>query len=137
MSRADTENLVQRFFEALNAADHDTVMALVAEDVIHDPAAGGREIGADRFRWFLADHARRFDEAAADLVVMADVGGMRAAAEYTLRGTYRATAPSLPAATGQRYSVLAGSFFEVEDGLICRITTRLDAAALAATLAEG
>lgn len=135
MSRAGTEDLVKRFFAALNAADHAAALALVSDDVVHDPATGGRRIGADDLRWFLADHGRRFEETVADLVVMSDPTGARAAAEYTLRGIYRATAPGLPAATGQRYSVAAGSFIEIEDGLIARLTTRLDAQALAAALA--
>lgn len=137
MSRADTEDLVRRFFDALNAADHEAALALVSDDVVHDPAAGERRIGADKLRWYLADHGRRFEETVADLVVMTDGSGARAAAEYTLRGTYRATAPGLPAATGQRFSIAAGSFLEVEDGLIARLTTRLDAQALAAALARG
>jgi steroid delta-isomerase-like uncharacterized protein len=137
MSRADTEDLVRRFFDALNAADHEAALALVSDDVVHDPAAGERRIGADKLRWYLADHGRRFEETVADLVVMTDGSGARAAAEYTLRGAYRATAPGLPAATGQHFSISAGSFLEVEDGLIARLTTRLDAQALAAALAHG
>lgn len=137
MSRTDTERLVRRFFDALNAADHDAALALVSEDIVHDPAAGERRIGADKLRWFLADHRRRFEETAADLVVMSDGSGARAAAEYTLRGVYRAAAPGLPAATGQRYAVAAGSFLEVEGGVITRLTTRLDPAAFGAALLRG
>jgi len=137
MKRADTEDLVKRFFAALDAADHEAALALVSDDVVHDPVTGERQIGADKLRWFLADHGRRFDETMADLVVMSTPDGGRAAAEYTLRGTYRAAAPGLPPATGQRFSVAAGSFLEIEDGQIARLTTRLDAAALAAALARG
>lgn len=137
MSRTETETLLKRFFEALNAADHDTLLAMVSGDVVHDPASGPREIGNDKFRWFLSDHARLFEETAADIAIMSDDAGGRAAAEYTLRGTYRATAPGLPAATGQRYSVAAGSFFEIDDGRIARVTTRIDADGLAGALSRG
>lgn len=136
MSRADTEALVKRFFAALNAADREAALALVSDDIVHDPALGERRIGADQLHWFLADHARRFEETIADLAVMSDTDGVRAAAEYTLRGIYRAAAPGLPAATGQHFSIAAGSFLEIEDGLITRLTTRLDAQALAAALAR-
>jgi steroid delta-isomerase-like uncharacterized protein len=40
-----------------------------------------------------------------------------------VRGTYLATAEGLPDANGQRYSLPAGIFFEIEDGLISRVTT--------------
>jgi steroid delta-isomerase-like uncharacterized protein len=40
-----------------------------------------------------------------------------------VRGTYLATAEGLPTANGQRYSLPAGIFFEIEEGLIMRVST--------------
>lgn len=48
----------------------------------------------------------------------------RAAAEYVVNGTYLATDAGLPEAQGQRYRLSAGSFFDITDGKISRVTTR-------------
>jgi steroid delta-isomerase-like uncharacterized protein len=50
-------------------------------------------------------------------------GGGRAAAEFTVRGTYLATAEGLPEAKGQTYTLPAGIFFDIDDGRISRVTT--------------
>ena len=48
--------------------------------------------------------------------------GARAAAEFTVHGTYKATDSGLPPATGQTYVLPAGAFFDTRDGLIARVT---------------
>ncbi len=122
MSDDETLSLVQSFLDALNANDHDAALALVSEDVAHDPFDGEREIGRDRLRWRLGLEARHFDECFADIALMSAPGGVRAAAEFTVRGTYRATAEGLPEATGQNYTLPGGMFFEIDGGEITRIS---------------
>jgi steroid delta-isomerase-like uncharacterized protein len=67
--------------------------------------------------------SRHYDEELGDIAIMVDDSGSRAAAEFTVRGSYLATAEGLPDANGQRYSLPAGIFFEIDDGLISRVTT--------------
>ena len=134
MSETETRDLVARFVAAFNAGDHEAMLACLAEDVAHDLADGGREIGRERFRWFLGLLGRHFRETWADGAVMVGEGGVRAAAEFTRRGTYQATAEGLPPASGQRYAAAAGLFFEVDDGLITRVSDHAGRAALAAAL---
>ncbi len=55
-------------------------------------------------------------------VVMAEPTGTRAAAEFIVEGEYLATDEGLPPATGQRYRLPAGAFYEVRDGRIARVT---------------
>jgi steroid delta-isomerase-like uncharacterized protein len=57
-----------------------------------------------------------------DLVLFADPSGTRAAAEFTVLGTYRSTDEGLPAATGQTYELPAGAFFTIQEGRIARVT---------------
>ncbi|MBO0902132.1 ketosteroid isomerase-related protein [Jiella sonneratiae] len=123
MTRSETEALVRRYLEAFNGGDVDTMLSLLDEDVAHDVNEGGREIGKDAFRLFMATMHRHYDETLADIVVFASDDGTRAAAEFTVRGRYRETAPGLPEATNQAYSIPAGQFFALEDGRICRVTT--------------
>lgn len=123
MSEAETRRLVERYLEAFNAADNEAMLALLSDDVAHDINQGGREIGVEKFRWFLGMMARHYREELSDIAIMVGEGGVRAAAEFTVRGTYLATAEGLPEANGQTYSLPAGIFFEVDDGRISRVTT--------------
>lgn len=122
MSKADTVALVQRYLDAFNAGDIQEILACLHEDVAHDINQGGREIGREKFRWFMADRNRRYREELSDIVVMANEAGKRAAAEFTVRGTYLETAEGSPEASGQHYSLAAGIFFEIDDGLISRVS---------------
>lgn len=135
MARNEARELVGQYFEALNASDHGAVLELMGEDVVLDTEAG-REIGVERFRWFLAERARHFRETYGDVVILAEEGGVRAAAEYTVRGKYLADADGLPAATGQSYSFTAGVFFEIDSGRITRVSECRSTARLAASLAS-
>ena len=76
--------------------------------------------GNAAFRDFLGHMERCYRERLDDIVIMAN--GDRAAAEFTVHGEYLATDEGLPPATGQRYTLPAGAFFEVRDGLIARVT---------------
>ncbi|MEM6464266.1 MAG: ketosteroid isomerase-related protein [Pseudomonadota bacterium] len=126
MTQAPTETLIRAFFDALNARDSEAVLELVAEDVVHDTGEGGREIGRERLRWFLAKRAKHFAEHFADIAVMTSQDSHRAAAEYTLRGSYLKTVEGLPPARGQSFSLSAGTFFDIDDGLISRVSTCYD-----------
>ncbi|MCB8837214.1 ketosteroid isomerase-related protein [Aurantimonas sp. VKM B-3413] len=122
-SRDETEALVGRYLAAFNASDWGGMLACLDEDVAHDLNEGGREIGREAFRDFLATMARHYRETLTDMVIMASADGTRAAAEFTVHGEYLATAEGLPEADGQRYSITAGQFFAIDDGRISRITT--------------
>ena len=58
MSRADTEALIQRYYDAFNAGDSEGMLACLADDVIHDVNQGERRHGLDKFKAFNArmDH---------------------------------------------------------------------------------
>jgi steroid delta-isomerase-like uncharacterized protein len=123
MSKADVAALVKRYLDALNASDVQEMLACLHEDVAHDINQGGREIGREKFRWFMAARNRHYREELSDIVVLANEAGNRAAAEFTIRGTYLETAEGRPEANGQHYSLAAGIFFEIDDGLISRVTS--------------
>ena len=85
---------------------------------------GEIRIGRARFADFCAHMSRCYREELTDMVIFANEDGTRAAAEYVVKGTYLATDRGLPEARGQTYSLPAGSFFEVAEGKITRVTTR-------------
>ena len=57
------------------------------------------------------------------MVVFSTPDSSRAAAEYIVNGTYLETDAGLPEARGQSYRLPAGSFFDLKDGKISRVTT--------------
>ena len=115
--------VVNRYFAAFNAGDTDGMVACLTEDVAHHVNEGQIRRGRADFTAFCAHMSQCYAEELRDLVVFEHPGGTRAAAEYMVHGTYLATDGDLPAAHGQRYVLPAGSFFELRDGLISRVTT--------------
>ena len=118
-----TETLIRAYYAAFGSGDREAMLALLAEDVIHDVNQGPREIGKPAFRQFLGHMDHSYREAITGLVVMVDATGSRAAAEFVVEGEYLATDSGLPDASGQRYSLPAGAFFAVAAGRISRVTT--------------
>jgi steroid delta-isomerase-like uncharacterized protein len=121
-SREDTLALIGRYYAAFNAGDNAGMLACLDEDVAHDINQGARQTGKDAFRAFLAHMDRCYREQLADIVVMASDDGTRAAAEFTVHGTYLADDEGLPPATGQTYVLPAGAFFAVAEGAITRVS---------------
>lgn len=114
--------VLERYYAAFNAGDHAAMLACLAEDVAHDVNQGSRQRGKAAFASFLAHMDRCYREQLADIVVMASEDGTRAAAEFVVHGEYLAADEGLPPALGQRYTLSAGAFFAIADGLITRVT---------------
>ena len=125
-----TTAIIEQYYAAFNAADWDGMLACLTDDVAHDLNQGGRELGKDAFRGFLARMNRCYRERLEDIVVMAAPGrGDRFAAEWTVHGEYLVADDGLPPARGQRYVLPGGAFFEVRGGVIARITNFYNLAA--------
>jgi steroid delta-isomerase-like uncharacterized protein len=119
---AATISLVTAYYDAFNRGDAEAMLALLTDDVAHDINQGTREVGVDAFRAFMARMNGAYQEELRDLVVMATADGARAAAEFTVHGTYLAADEGLPPAHGQTYVLPAGAFFDIRDGAIARVT---------------
>jgi steroid delta-isomerase-like uncharacterized protein len=116
-----TRDLIQGYFDTFNARDNEGRLALLSEDVRHDINEGGSEIGREAFARFIQGMDGKYREQIVDLVIM--VNGTRGAAEFTVDGEYIGTDDGLPEARGQRYSIPAAAFFEVEGDKITRVTS--------------
>lgn len=119
---AEAETVVRAYYAAFNAGDVEGFLDLLAPRVAHDINQGRREIGKPAFQRFLKRMAACYREKIVGIVVMTDRTGRRAAAEFTVLGTYVKTDKGLPAATGQRYRLPAGAFFEIKGGRVARIS---------------
>jgi steroid delta-isomerase-like uncharacterized protein len=122
MSRAETIALLKRYYAAFNAGDWAGMLDCLADDVAHDVNQGARQVGKAAFAAFLAHMERCYRERLADIVLMANDDGSRAAAEFVVHGAYIATDEGLPPATGQTYVLPAGAFIAVADGKIARLS---------------
>jgi steroid delta-isomerase-like uncharacterized protein len=121
MSQA-TRDLIRRYYEAFNAGDMQTFLSLLTDDVSHDVNQGGREIGRANFEEFMRRMNRSYQERIEDVVVMTNEAGDRAATEYVVHGKYLADDEGLPKATGQKYVLPGGAFFEIRGGKVARVT---------------
>jgi steroid delta-isomerase-like uncharacterized protein len=118
----DTTSLIRAYYDAFNRGDAAGMLALLTDDVVHDINQGGRETGREAFARFMDRMNGAYREQLTDIVVMATGDGARAAAEFTVHGTYLKAEEGLPPAHGQSYVLPAGAFFDVRDGRIARVS---------------
>jgi steroid delta-isomerase-like uncharacterized protein len=114
--------LLKSYYETFNTGDREALLNLLTDDVAHDINQGGTETGKAAFRAFLARMDRCYGEQVEDLSVFANADGTRGAAEFFIRGVYHGTDEGLPPATGQRYHLRVGAFFDLRENRIARVT---------------
>lgn len=119
---AATADLIRRYYAAFNTGDMPLFLSLLTEDVAHDINQSGREVGREAFAAFMQRMNGSYREQIANITVFASEDGLRAAAEFTVLGEYLKTDEGLPAATGQKYTLPAGAFFDIRDGKVARIS---------------
>jgi len=122
MSLQDTIALIENYYAAFNRGDWEAMLACLGEDVVHDLNQGSREKGRNAFRAFLGRMDHSYSEQLRDIVVSATPDGTRAAAEYVVHGVYKVSDEGLPPASGQKYVLPGGAFFDIKGGRILRVT---------------
>ncbi|MBM2293157.1 nuclear transport factor 2 family protein [Sulfitobacter pseudonitzschiae] len=115
--------VVNRYFDAFNAGDTDAMLDCLTDDVAHHVNEGQIRTGKPLFAEFCAHMTRCYAENLTDMQVFVNADQTRAAAEYVVNGTYLQTDAGLPEARNQTYKLPAGSFFDLKDGKIARVTT--------------
>jgi steroid delta-isomerase-like uncharacterized protein len=116
-------DVIKRYFAAFNLGDVQTMLDCVSDDVAHHVNEGQIRRGKDAFAEFCAHMNRCYKEELTNIVVFEANGGTRGAAEFIVNGTYLETDSGLPEAKGQQYKLPGGSFFDMADGKITRVTT--------------
>lgn len=120
---AAARDTLRRYFQAFNNGDTDAMLAELTDDIAHHVNEGKIRQGKELFRQFCDHMSACYKEELTDMVIFASDDSARAAAEFTVNGTYLATDAGLPEATGQNYKLPGGSFMELRDGKISRVTT--------------
>jgi steroid delta-isomerase-like uncharacterized protein len=120
------ESVVRAYYAAFNAGDVEAFLDLLADDVVHGISQGDEEVGKPAFARFMAHMNTCYREQIADLVVLTEPTGTRAAAEFTVHGVYIATDPGVPPGTppanNQSYVLPAGAFFTIREGKVLRVS---------------
>ena len=119
MSRATIET----YYAAFNAGNAEGMLACLTDDIEHRVNEGGVRRGKALFTEFCSHMGVSYREQLKDMVIFVNDEGTRGAAEFVVHGEYLQTDPGLPEASGQRYILPAGGFFEIRDGKIARVTT--------------
>lgn len=117
------KDTIERYFAAFNQGDAEGMLAELSTEIEHHVNEGQIRVGKVQFAEFLAHMDHCYKEELTDIVVFSNEDGTRAAAEFTVNGTYLNTDPGLPEAKGQTYRLPGGSFFTLKDGKIARVTT--------------
>ena len=115
-------DLIAQYYQCFNAADYNGMLALLDDDVLHEPSQGAPRQGKEQFRAFLQHMETCYKEQVIEPVIMGSADGSRAAAEFQLHGSYLQTDGDLPQARGQQYQLRVGAFFELRGGRIIRVS---------------
>lgn len=121
MTATDT---IKKYFDYFNDNDRDGMMALLHENIEHDVNQGSTRKGIQLFKEFMKHMDNCYKENLKEIVIMSSSRfENRVSAEFVVDGVYLKTDKGLPEARNQKYSVKAGTFFELQNGKISRITT--------------
>lgn len=120
----NSKEIVQKYFDCFNAGDREGMFNLVHENLAHDINQGETRKGLPLFKEFMKHMDNCYKENLQNIIVMNSAENPnRVAAEFVVQGEYLKTDNGLPEAKNQKYSVPAGSFFELNNGKISRVTT--------------
>ena len=116
------KSVLDQYYQCFNAGNYEGMLALLSDDVVHEPSQGEPRKGKQLFREFLQHMERCYKEQVLEPVLFVSADGKRGAAEFMLTGTYLKTDSDLPPAKGQQYRLRVGTFFEFANGRITRVS---------------
>jgi steroid delta-isomerase-like uncharacterized protein len=121
-SQTNALALINHYYAVFNSGDREAMLALLTDDVVHDINQGDVQVGIGDFRSFLQRMDRCYAEQVEELVVFANAEGTRGSAEFYISGAYLQTDEGLPPATGQKYRLRVGAFFDIRGAKVARVT---------------
>lgn len=115
--------LVKEYYACFNRKDWAGMLALLDENIRHEPNQGEARIGLALYEQFLQHMDETYEENLTDMVFLSEETGTRFACEFVVNGIYKKGEEGLPPARNQTYVLPAGAFLEVKNGKITRVTT--------------
>lgn len=118
-----TKELIQLYYNFFNSRDWEGMLSLLDENIQHDENQGDAHFGKKEFHKFLLHMEECYSENLENLKIMVDTEGENASCKFVVNGKYIKTDRNLPEASGQNYLIEAGTFFEISNDKISRVTT--------------
>lgn len=115
-------SILEQYYDAFNRGDAAGMLALLDEDVLHEPCQGKPRQGKAMFAEFLDHMNHCYKERVIEPRILYSADGSHGSAEFQLEGTYLRTDEPLPPAHGQIYRLRVGTFFEFKNGKITRVS---------------
>jgi steroid delta-isomerase-like uncharacterized protein len=116
-------NIVQQYYQCFNNQDWEGMLQLLDSNIRHEVNQGEPRIGLEKYREFLQLMDDSYAETLTDMVFLSEPTGTRVACEFTVNGIYKKGDEGFPIAYGQKYVLPVGSFLEVKNQKITRVTT--------------
>lgn len=116
--------IVKDYYAAFNDKEWDKMLALVGDDIRHEPNQGEPREGKELFSEFLKKMDDSYEETLTNMkFYVSEENDGSIAAEFTVNGIYNQAEAGLPPAEGQAYVLPAAAFLKVKDGKIVRVAT--------------
>ena len=116
--------IVKDYYAAFNDKEWDKMLALVGDDIRHEPNQGEPREGKELFSEFLKKMDDSYEETLTNMkFYVSEENDGSIAAEFTVNGIYKQAEAGLPPAEGQAYVLPAAAFLKVKDGKIVRVAT--------------
>jgi len=116
--------IVKDYYAAFNDKNWDGMLALVADDIRHEPNQGEPREGKELFQAFMKKMDESYEETLTNMkFYISEENDGTIAAEFTVNGLYNKAEEGLPEAEGQAYVLPAAAFLTVKDGKITRVAT--------------
>lgn len=119
----EVKKLIQKYYDSFNQGHMEGMYECLHPDFVHDVNEGQRQGGLSEFKKFMGHMNECYKENLTDIYIMVHDSNTRASAEFVVHGEYLKTDGALPPAKNQKYAIKAGTFFDIKDHKILRVTT--------------
>lgn len=117
-------DIVKQYYAEFNDRNWDGMLALVADNIHHEPNQGEPREGKELFTAFLKKMEECYEETLTKLAFYVNEEDQhKIAVTFTVNGIYLKGEEGLPEAEEQAYILPASAFLTVEDGKITAIAT--------------
>lgn len=117
-------DIVKQYYAEFNDRNWDGMLALVADNILHEPNQGEPREGKELFTAFMKKMEECYEETLTKLsFYVNEEDANKIAVTFTVNGIYLKGEEGLPEAEGQAYILPASAFLTVENGKIASVAT--------------
>ena len=117
-------DIVKQYYAEFNDRNWNGMLALVSDNILHEPNQGEPREGKELFTAFLAKMDECYEETLTKMSYYVNEDDAdKIAVSFTVNGIYKKGEEGLPEAEEQAYILPATAFVDVKDGKIVRVAT--------------